>query len=287
MTSLSHCCKLFGISRQAYYQKLKRDQAQLQVLKQVKELVIGQRICMPRIGTRKLYYLLNAQFKQRNLKVGRDKLFMFLRSEQMLIKPRKSYTRTTMSKHWLRKHPNLVKGQQFEQAEQLWVSDITYIKTQSGNSYLSLVTDAVSRKIMGYHLSDDLKTDGVLKALKMAVKNRKYNRSLIHHSDRGLQYCSHEYQQELNHNNIITSMTDGYDCYQNALAERINGILKDEFLVHTYKDINQARKVIEESINIYNTKRPHLSVGSGNVGTINRGNVAHGQHFERGYFYLA
>lgn len=260
VTSLSHCCKLFGISRQAYYQKIKRDQTRLQELNQVKALVIHQRIQMPRLGTRKLYYLLNEQFKRRNLKVGRDKLFMFLRSEQMLIKPRKTYTRTTMSKHWLRKHPNLIKGQQFRYAEQLWVSDITYLKTQTGNGYLSLVTDAISRKIMGYHLSEDLKTDGVLKALKMAVKRRKYNHQLIHHSDRGLQYCSQEYQQELALNNIITSMTDGYDCYQNALAERVNGILKDEFLVHTYQDVNQARKVIEESIYIYNNKRPHLSL---------------------------
>ena len=260
MTSLSHCCKLFEISRQAYYQKVKRDQAELQVLKQVKDMVMDQRICMPRLGTRKLYYLLNNQFKLRNLKVGRDKLFMFLRSEQMLIKPRKSYTRTTMSKHWLKKHPNLVKEKIFEKAEQLWVSDITYIKTQAGNSYLSLVTDAISRKIMGHHLSDDLKTDGVLLALKMAVKHRSYKHQLIHHSDRGMQYCSHEYQQELGRNNIITSMTDGYDCYQNALAERINGILKDEFLIHTYRDIEQARKVIKQSIYIYNNKRPHLSL---------------------------
>lgn len=260
MTSLSHCCKLFGISRQAYYQKIKREQVQKEALKQVKDLVVNQRICMPRLGTRKLYYLLNKQFKQRNLKVGRDKLFMFLRSEQMLIKPRRSYTRTTMSKHWLRKHPNLIKNRHFQTAEQLWVSDITYLKTQAGNSYLSLVTDAISRKIMGFHLSDDLKTDGVLAALKMAVKQRIYSHPLIHHSDRGLQYCSQEYQQELSRNNIITSMTDGYDCYQNALAERINGILKEEFLFHTYQDLNQAKKVIEESIHIYNNKRPHLSL---------------------------
>jgi transposase InsO family protein len=260
VTSLSHCFKLFGISRQAYYQKLKRDQVHLKDFEQVKDLVINQRICMPRIGTRKLYYLLSNEFKQRKLKVGRDKLFMFLRSEQMLIKPRKNYTRTTMSKHWLRKHPNLVKGQHFEHAEQLWVSDITYIKTQAGNSYLSLVTDAISRKIMGYHLSEDLKTDGVLRALKMAIKQRKYNHELIHHSDRGMQYCSQEYQEELSKNNIITSMTDGYDCYQNALAERINGILKDEFLIHNYRDLNQARKVVEQSVYIYNNKRPHLSL---------------------------
>lgn len=170
--SLSHCCKLFGISRQAYYQQRKRDQEQLQILKQVKELVTDQRICMPRLGTRKLYYLLKDKFEKDQLKIGRDKLFMFLRSEQMLIKPRKMYTRTTMSKHWLRKHPNLILDHSFKIAEQLWVSDITYVKTKAGNSYLSLVTDAVSRKIMGYHLSNDLKTEGVLEALKMAIKQR-------------------------------------------------------------------------------------------------------------------
>lgn len=258
--SLSHCCKLFGISRQAYYQQRKRDQVQLRALRQVKELVTDQRICMPRLGTRKLYYLLKDSFEKRHLKIGRDKLFMFLRSEQMLVRPRKCYTRTTMSKHWLRKHPNLILNHCFKRAEQLWVSDITYIKTQEGNSYLSLVTDAVSRKIMGYHLSCDLKTEGVLQALKMAIKQRIYNHQLIHHSDRGIQYCLQEYQSLLEHNNIITSMTDGYDCYQNALAERINGILKDEFLVDTYKDQQQARKIIEQSIKIYNSKRPHLSL---------------------------
>jgi putative transposase len=139
-------------------------------------------------------------------------------------------------------------------------SDITYVKTKDGNGYLSLVTDAVSRKIMGHHLSNDLKTEGVLQALKMAIKKRQYTHRLIHHSDREIQYCSQEYQKELQSNNIITSMTDDYDCYQNALAERINGILKDEFLIDTCKDIDQARKVIKQSVNIYNGLRPHLSL---------------------------
>lgn len=221
---------------------------------------MDQRMIMPRLGTRKLYFLLKARFEEQDLKIGRDKLFRYLRAEHMLIRPRKSYTRTTMSKHWLRKHPNLVKGMHFEKAEQLWVSDITYLKTQSGNAYLSLVTDAVSRRIMGYHLSEDLKTDGVLQALRIAIKQRNYTHQLIHHSDRGIQYCSQEYQSMLQQNNIITSMTDGYDCYQNALAERVNGILKDEFLTHTYKNIEQARMVIDQSIKIYNSKRPHLSL---------------------------
>lgn len=221
---------------------------------------MNKRKFMPRLGTRKLYYLLEKEFKQQQLKVGRDKLFSFLRHEHLLIKPLKNYTKTTFSKHWLHKHPNLVKGRHAQAVERLWVSDITYLKTKQGNSYLSLVTDAVSRKIMGYHLSSDLKTEGVMRALQMALRNRTYQHPLIHHSDRGLQYCADEYQQLLQRNNLITSMTDGYDCYQNALAERINGILKTEFLLHTYEDINQAEKVIEQSIRIYNSMRPHTSL---------------------------
>ncbi len=215
---------------------------------------------MPRLGTRKLYFLLKDKLQSNHLKVGRDKLFAFLRSEHLLIKPRKSYTKTTMSKHWLHKHPNLVKGNVFTEPERLWVSDITYLKTKEGNSYLSLVTDACSRKIMGHHLSNDLKTEGVVEALKMAVKKRIHTHPLIHHSDRGLQYCSGEYQGELARHKIKPSMTDGYDCYQNALAERVNGILKEEFLIQTYNTLDEARKVIEQSIDIYNTKRPHLSL---------------------------
>jgi transposase InsO family protein len=180
--------------------------------------------------------------------------------EHLLIHPLKNYTKTTDSTHWLRKYPNLIKDGVFKKAEQLWVSDITYIKTKEGNSYLSLITDAVSRKIMGYNLSADLKTEGVIKALKMAIQNRSYQSPIVHHSDRGLQYCSYEYQAMLKKNNIRPSMTDGYDCYQNALAERMNGILKAEFLVDTYKDLEQAEKVIDQSVEIYNKKRPHLSL---------------------------
>ena len=227
---------------------------------------------MPRIGTRKLYHLLREEFKRNRLKVGRDKLFSFLKYEHMLILPTKSYTKTTNSKHWLHKYPNLIKEKQFTEAEHLWVSDITYLKTKQGNSYLSLVTDAGSRKIMGHHLSEDLRTEGMIEALKMAISNRIYTHPLIHHSDRGLQYCSEDYQLLLQKNNIITSMTDGYDCYQNALAERINGILKMEFLLNTYDDVNQARTVIEESIRIYNHKRPHLSLNMKTPQQVHRQN---------------
>lgn len=215
---------------------------------------------MPRIGTRKLYYLLEDDFARLNIKLGRDAFFDYLRSEYMLIKPRKNYTKTTNSKHWLRKYPNLMKEMKADRPEQVFVSDITYIKSRERTHYLALVTDAYSRKIMGYNLSDDMSAENMVKALKIAIRNRKTNQPLIHHSDRGLQYCSSIYQAELNSNTIRPSMTDGYDCYQNALAERINGILKQEFLIHTCNNARELELLIKESIDTYNNKRPHLSL---------------------------
>lgn len=216
---------------------------------------------MSRLGTRKLYHLLGDKFKEMGIKLGRDGLFRYLREEKMLIKPLKSYTKTTYSKHWLKKHPNLLKELKPNRIEEVFVSDITYIKSKEKTHYLSLVTDAFSRKIMGYELSDDMGTEHVVKALEMAIKTRKTDWPLIHHSDRGLQYCSSLYQKTLRSGQIQTSMTDGYDCYQNALAERINGILKQEFLIETCNTGGELKKYIEQSIQIYNQERPHLSLG--------------------------
>lgn len=215
---------------------------------------------MPRLGTRKLYYLLKNDFEALDIKIGRDALFDYLRAENLLIKPKKSYTKTTQSKHWLHKHPNLLQGFKPLRAEQVFVSDITYVKSRERTHYLSLVTDAFSRKIMGYQLSDNLNTENMLSALKMAVRNRKTQLPLIHHSDRGLQYCAAMYQNQLKLHSIIPSMTDGYDCYQNALAERINGILKQEFFVETCNNGNELKKLVKESVHIYNELRPHLSL---------------------------
>lgn len=215
---------------------------------------------MPRLGTRKLYYLLKNDFEAMNIKLGRDALFAYLRSESLLIRPRKNYTKTTQSKHWLHKHPNLLKGFNPERAEQVFVSDITYVKSRENTHYLSLVTDAYSRKIMGYKVSDNLNTENMLKALKMAVRNRKSNLPLIHHSDRGLQYCANQYQKQLNISSIIPSMTDGHDCYQKALAKRINGKLKQEFLFETCNNRQELEKLVKESIETYNNLRPHLSL---------------------------
>jgi len=257
---MSKTCRLFGISRQAIYQQEAYCLQQEKELLKVKQLVEDQRKLMPRLGTRKLYFLLKQSLLDNGIKIGRDKLFDYLKREQMLVKPVKNYTKTTFSKHWLHKHPNLLKDLVVYRPEQVFVSDITYIKSYERTHYLSLVTDVFSRKIVGYELSNDMCAENVVKALKMAIKNRKTNHPLMHHSDRGLQYCSSIYQQELNKNNIIPSMTDGYDCYQNALAERINGILKYEFLVYKCKSGIDLKRFIKESIECYNTKRPHLSL---------------------------
>lgn len=228
----------------------------------IKSLVLEKRIQLPRLGTRKLYSLLKESFIEVNVKIGRDSLFSFLRAENMLIKPLKNYTKTTNSKHWLKKYPNLYGGvSSATRPEQYFVGDITYVKSRKRTHYLSLITDAYSRKIMGYKLSDNMDAENVVKALDMAVLNRRTSESTIHHSDRGLQYASFVYQNKLKKYSITPSMTDGYDCYQNALAERINGILKQEFLLHKCNDREDLELLIKESIDIYNSKRPHLSLG--------------------------
>lgn len=237
-----------------------RNKNRTKQLSQVKLMVQSVRMIMPRLGTRKLFYLLADSFQQSHIKIGRDALFDFLRSENMLIKPKKNYTKTTNSKHWLKKHPNLYMGLNIERPEQVFVSDITFLKCNDKTHYLSLVTDAYSRKIMGYKLSDNMNAENVVQALNMAIKQRSTSKELIHHSDRGLQYASEIYQNKLKIACIRPSMTDGYDCYQNALAERINGILKQEFLYRICNNVKDLEKLIKESIEIYNNKRPHLSL---------------------------
>ncbi|WP_408580438.1 IS3 family transposase [Aliivibrio fischeri] len=261
MISLERASQLLGITRQCIYQQERRALKRAVELSPVKNMVQEIRRYMPRIGGKKLYFLLKPKFITHGIKLGRDNFFSYLRNECLLVKPKRSYTKTTYSKHWMKKHPNLLKEVTPQASEEVFVSDITYVQSQKGIHYLSLVTDAYSRKIMGYELSDEMKATDVVKALDMAIDSRQYQRSTIHHSDRGLQYCSKVYQEKLNKNDIKPSMTDGYDCYQNALAERINGILKQEFLLYDCKDLEELRHLVEESIFIYNEMRPHLSLG--------------------------
>lgn len=258
---MSKSCRLFGVSRQSVYQREARYQVRQQELVPVKELVLEQRRRMPRIGTRKLYYLLKPKFDELGVKLGRDGLFDYLREQHLLIRPQRSYTKTTDSRHWMKKYPNLYKDLELNRPEQAFVSDITYVESQEGVHYLSLVTDAYSRKIMGHEVSREMKATDTIKALRRAINNRQGDRKLIHHSDRGVQYCSGPYQSVLTENGITPSMTDGYDCYQNALAERVNGILKQEFLVSKCRTFGELKQVIAESVATYNELRPHLSLG--------------------------
>jgi putative transposase len=216
---------------------------------------------MTRLGTRKLYYLIKPSLDREGIKYGRDKLFALLKYEGMLVKKKRNYMRTTNSYHRFYKYPNLIKDIEINRAEQVWASDITYIRTSEGFMYLSLITDVYSKQVVGHQLSDNLKTINCIIALKEAIKNRKYpDRALIHHSDRGFQYCSPDYIETLESNKIGISMTTKHDPYENAVAERINGTIKNEFdLVDRLPDQKQAEREINKSIWIYNNLRPHDS----------------------------
>jgi transposase InsO family protein len=252
------------MSRQAYYQAHHREQVLDHQARAVVALVQPIRLRQPRIGTRKLHSLLYPHFTQAQMKVGRDRLFHILRQARMLVQPQRAYHKTTNSHHRFRRHPNLLKSgpEQVrpERPEQVWVADITYLPTRGKFVYLSLVTDAYSRKIVGYHVHGSLQTEEVSEALKMALRGRSSTTPIIHHSDRGIQYCSTYYQDIHRKHHLICSMTDGYDCYQNALAERINGILKGEFLLHRPADLQQAAKMVAQSVHIYNQERPHTAL---------------------------
>ncbi|MFK7787695.1 MAG: IS3 family transposase [Crocinitomicaceae bacterium] len=250
---------MFGYSRQVYYRSIQRRKSKQKRAEQVLSLVKEVRMQMPRLGTRKLYTILKHDLKL--LGVGRDQLFSILRANKMLIKRTRSYHITTDSHHRFRKHKNLIQELEVTRPEQVWVSDITYIGKRTNPMYLSLITDAYSKKIMGYDVSNTLAVSGALSALKMAISKRSYpSKELIHHSDRGLQYCSDEYQHQLMKQKITCSMTESYDPYANAVAERINGILKQEFLGDSSNcRIQIMKSIIKQTVEIYNTKRPHLS----------------------------
>lgn len=225
------------------------------------QMVKQERKGHSRLGGKKVYKNLREILHEKGLKYGRDKFLRVLKEENLLIKPKRKYVQTTQSYHRFKKHTNKIKDLNITRAEQVWVSDITYIRTQEGFMYLFLITDAYSKQIMGYELSDNMRVINSINALKMAVKNRKYpERELIHHSDRGLQYCHPDYIKLLKDNHIEVSMTTKHDPYENAVAERINGILKNEYITGEYL-INKkdANREVAHSIWMYNNKRPHYS----------------------------
>lgn len=254
-------CRLFGKTRHAYYDALYRNQNDELKDDLILELVKEIRKDLPRLGTRKLYDKLQAPLLEHKLDMGRDYLFDLLKNHKLLIRCRKRKAITTDSRHWMRKYSNLIQGLVVTRANQVWVSDITYIRFLNGFLYLALITDAYSRKIVGYSLRRDLSAEGCLKALGMALKNRTtFNGSLIHHSDRGSQYCCKAYVDLLTENNIAISMTNNGDPYENAIAERVNGILKQEFNLYSSQLSFEATcNWVEKSINAYNQLRPHGS----------------------------
>ncbi len=259
-TGIATLCRLFGKTRHAYYDTLWRKESNLVKEDIIVQEVISVRKDLPTLGTRKMHHVLQPRLASHNIRIGRDYLFDLLAEHRLLIRCRKRKVITTDSRHWMRKYSNLIKTVTITRPEQVWVSDITYIKTVHQWGYLSLITDAYSRKIMGYSFQSDLSAEGCVAALKMALDNRDSNEQLIHHSDRGSQYCSQQYVKMLLENNIAISMTENGDPYENALAERMNGILKSEFnLYNTQMGFEQTKNLIAKTINAYNKLRPHAS----------------------------
>lgn len=254
-------CNAFSLKRDAYYKFQKRFVIQKQMEKTVVGLVLKSRRTLPREGTRKLMKSLHNDFQKQHLKIGRDQLFRILRENGLLIGRKKYSSRTTNSHHRFYKYGNIIKNLKINRPNQVWASDITYIRTIKGFCYLALITDMFSRKIVGFDLSDSLELKGCIRALNKAIYNAKNTRQLIHHSDRGIQYCSNVYTQILKRKKIEISMTEENHCYENAMAERVNGILKDEFyLDQTFTSVVHAKKATKNAIKLYNSKRLHLSL---------------------------
>lgn len=254
-------CELFGKSRQSYYQRIKYNYKEAIKSEILLQMVVKEKKLMPRIGGRKLLVKIQPQLPI-ELHLGRDKFFEFLRDNNLLVRRKRYRTRTTFSNHWLRKYPNLIKDFTPTAAHQLWVSDITYIKTAQGFVYLYLITDAYSRKVIGWNVSDNLEANNAVIALYMALSQLPAEiKNVYHHSDRGVQYCSQKYVKVLKKNNFQISMTENGDPLENAIAERINGILKQEWLNDMkFKTKEDVTKQIKRIIDIYNNDRPHSSI---------------------------
>jgi putative transposase len=275
---LARLCAWFGITRQAYYQNewsgIDSSIEEEFVLKEV----LNIRKHHQRMGTRKLYEKLQLFMLDHKIKMGRDALFDLLSSNHLLIKKRKRRIQTTQSSHWLRKYPNLIREFIPSSSNQLWVSDITYWKINGIYVYISFITDAFSHKIVGYHLAETLEAVESIQALKMALSGMKKEivkqYQLIHHSDRGIQYCSHEYVKLLQDYGIKISMTENGDPLENAIAERINGIIKEEYLYnHVVTNIKEAKKILANTVKLYNEDRPHMSIGNHYPSTVHESNI--------------
>lgn len=255
-------CKHYQVTRQAYYKSQTRELINRFDREKLYMLVMESRKELPREGGHKLYKRIRPKLQQMGIKVGRDMLFTFLGNEGLLVKPKKSFVKTTNSYHRFNIYSNLISSYVPRGINQVWVSDITYVQTHQGFMYLALITDAYSRKIVGYDISKSLELSGCMRALKMALRQLPKAHQLIHHSDRGIQYCSNAYIELLKQNKVQISMAAKGNCYENAMAERVNGILKDEFyLDQNFKTTDIAIKYTRQAVNLYNNVRTHMAIG--------------------------
>lgn len=259
--SIQTLCSLLGYSRQAFYKFVKHAEKEALQHDLILQEVLRIRKTLKRLGTRKLLFKMEEFMREHHIEIGRDAMFDLLATHKLLIRKRKRRVPvTTFSDHWMRKYPNLIVDFIPTAPNQLWVSDITYITLKDDFAYLSLITDAYSRKIVGFYLSETLSADGCIKALQMALKNNPQLGRLIHHSDRGSQYCCADYVAILDKHFVKISMTQSGDPLENAIAERVNGILKDELLEKIYINYQEAKQAIAAAISIYNYQRPHSSI---------------------------
>ena len=258
---MKQLCEIVGISRQGYYKSKKRKGIKKLKEEMVLQLVQTQRRRMPKLGGKKLYRKICPDLERMKIKLGRDNFFRLLSKNELLIHRKKRYTKTTNSSHRFKIYKNLIKDLEADHRNKVWVSDITYIVVDESFCYLALITDLYSRRIVGYDMSDSLNMEGSIRALKMAMKGKGDLSGLIHHSDRGIQYCSKLYTELLTSNNIEISMSEKGNPYENAVAERVNGILKEEFMLgEGFNTKAQAYRAVKEAIETYNEDRPHMSI---------------------------
>ena len=262
--SLADLCSWFGVTRQAYYQSKNRVQQDLIEQEILLDKISDIRKDHKRLGGRKLFFKVEDFMNEHHIKMGRDAFFDLLRENNLLIKQRKRYHVTTNSNHWMKKYPNLIREIVPLVPNNVWVSDITYWKTKGGHYYISFITDAYSRKIVGYQVANTMEAVESVAALKIAIKQlNPGSEGLIHHSDRGSQYCSSAYVNLLKKNGIKISMTENGDPLENAIAERVNGIIKGEYLFdYEIKTLPKAKEILTSVVKLYNEDRPHSSIGN-------------------------
>jgi len=259
--TVKQLCNHLHMSRQNFYKNKSLSTKKEVDRKLVIDLIKEQRCIQSELGIRKLQNMLADNFKENSIQIGRDRLFDIAREERLLIKRKRKYCRTTDSRHRFKVYKNLIKDKVLTAPNQVWVCDITYIRVAKSFVYLALITDAFSRKIIAYNVGESLEAVGCIKALKMALKSLPKGSYPIHHSDRGSQYCCHDYIEILTNRNLPVSMTEENHCYENSKAERVNGILKYEYhLRETFKNFKDAKKAIKQAIYLYNNCRPHTAL---------------------------